>query len=265
MRNFFNIDNAFFRFLSRIADLMILNILFILCSLPILTMGASLCALFYVLLKMRENEEGYIARSFFRAFKENFKKGTVIWLIMLLLGLIFRLDLGVLRQKTGFLAGALKVLVSLLVILWGSAFVYVFPLQGRFENTIQNTMRNALFMAAANGKQTIAMLVMVAAPVILTVKSITTMWYAILFWLMIGFAAVAWFQTHYLRMIFRPYIPEPSSEEPSEGLSEPPSEELSSASLGESSGASARDLLEASLEALPEAPSEATGPRKNKQ
>ena len=97
MRNFFNIDNPFFRFLSQMADLMILNFLFILCSLPFFTAGASLCALFYVLFKMRENEEGYIARSFFKAFKENFKKGTVIWLIMLLLGLIFRQDLGVLR------------------------------------------------------------------------------------------------------------------------------------------------------------------------
>lgn len=210
MRNFFNIDNPFFRFLSRMADLMILNLLFILCSLPLFTAGASLCALFYVLFKMRENEEGYIARSFFKAFKENFKKGTVIWLIMLLLGLIFRQDLGVLRQKTGILAGVLRVMVYLLVILWWSTLVYVFPLQGRFENTVQNTMRNAFFMAASHLKQTVAMSIMAAAPVMLTVKSVTTMWYAILFWLMIGFAAIAWFQTYYLRDIFKPYIPEES-------------------------------------------------------
>lgn len=210
MRNFFNIDNPFFRFLSRMADLMILNLLFILCSLPLFTAGASLCALFYVLFKMRENEEGYIARSFFKAFKENFKKGTVIWLIMLLLGLIFRQDLGVLRQKTGILAGVLRVMVYLLEILWWSTLVYVFPLQGRFENTVQNTMRNAFFMAASHLKQTVAMSIMAAAPVMLTVKSVTTMWYAILFWLMIGFAAIAWFQTYYLRDIFKPYIPEES-------------------------------------------------------
>lgn len=216
MRDFFNIDNSFFRFLSRMADLMILNILFILCSLPVFTIGASLCALFYVLLKMRENEEGYIARSFLKAFRENFKKGTAIWLIMLFLGLIFRQDIGILRQKTGILAGVLRVIIYLLVILWGSTSVYVFPLQARFENTIKNTMRNALFMAAANVKQTVAMLVMVTAPVILTVKSITTMWYSILFWLMIGFAAIAWFQTHYLRTIFRPYV----SEEQEDALTE---------------------------------------------
>lgn len=206
MRNFFNIDNPFFHFLSRMADLMILNLLFIVCSLPFFTIGASSCALFYVLFKMRKNEEGYIAGSFFKAFKENFKKGTAIWLIMLFLGLIFRQDLTILRQKTGILAGGLKVMIYFLVILWGSTLLYVFPLQGRFENTVKNTMRNAFFMAAANLKQTIAMLVMAAAPVILTVKSITTMWYAVLFWFMIGFAAIAWFQTHYLRDIFKPYI-----------------------------------------------------------
>lgn len=206
MRNFFNIDNPFFRFLGRMADLMILNFLFIVCSLPILTAGASACALFYVLFKMRENEEGYITRSFLKAFRENLKKGTAIWLIMLLLGLIFRQDLAVLNQKTGMLAGGLRIVIYLFIVLWGSMLVYVFPLQGRFENTIKNTMRNAFFMAAANIRQTIAMLVMVVAPVLLTVKSITTMWYALLFWFMIGFAAIAWFQTHYLREIFKPFI-----------------------------------------------------------
>lgn len=213
MRNIFNIDTPFFRFLSRVADLMILNFLFILCSLPVFTTGASLCALFYVLFKMRENEEGYIARSFLKAFRENFRQGTAIWLFMLILGLIFRQDLGILRQKTGMFAGVLKLIIYLLVILWGSTLVYVFPLQSRFENTMKNTMRNALLMAAANVKQTVAMLVMVAAPVILTVKSITTMWYTLLFWFLIGFAAIAWFQTHYLRKIFRPYVSEAASEE----------------------------------------------------
>lgn len=72
--------------MGRAADLMILNIVFIICCLPIVTIGASLTALHYVTLKMVRNEESYIVKSFFKSFKQNFKQATIINLIMLLFG-----------------------------------------------------------------------------------------------------------------------------------------------------------------------------------
>ena len=83
MNRFFNMDNKFFVFMGRVADLLLLNFLCILCCIPVVTAGASITALYYVTLKMARDEESYIARSFFRSFKQNFKQATIINIIML--------------------------------------------------------------------------------------------------------------------------------------------------------------------------------------
>ncbi len=76
MNRFFNMDNKFFVFMGRVADLLLLNFLCILCCIPVVTAGASITALYYVTLKMARDEESYIARSFFHSFKQNFKQAT---------------------------------------------------------------------------------------------------------------------------------------------------------------------------------------------
>lgn len=68
MNRFFNMDNKFFVFMGRVADLLLLNFLCILCCIPVVTAGASITALYYVTLKMARDEESYIARSFFHSF-----------------------------------------------------------------------------------------------------------------------------------------------------------------------------------------------------
>ena len=82
MDRLFNMDNKFFTVMGRVADLIMLNVVFLICCLPIVTIGASLTALHYVTLKMARNEESYIIRSFFKSFKQNFKQATVINLII---------------------------------------------------------------------------------------------------------------------------------------------------------------------------------------
>ena len=90
MNRFFNMDNKFFVFMGRVADLLLLNFLCILCCIPVVTAGASITALYYVTLKMARDEESYIARSFFRSFKQNFKQATIINIIMLLTAAVYR-------------------------------------------------------------------------------------------------------------------------------------------------------------------------------
>ena len=88
MGRFFNIDSPIMVGLNKLADLIWLNILTFICCIPIITVGASITALNYVALKMVRNEEGYVTRSFFKSFKQNFKQATIIWLIMLLVAAI---------------------------------------------------------------------------------------------------------------------------------------------------------------------------------
>ena len=89
----FSIEGKFFGAISRLGDLVILNILFLACSIPIVTIGASITAMYSVTKKMAEEREGYILKSFFKAFKENFRQSTVMWLILLICGMVVSVDL----------------------------------------------------------------------------------------------------------------------------------------------------------------------------
>ena len=93
MGNIFNSDSGFSKFMNRVADLFILNILWIFCSIPIITIGATTTALYSVNLKFIDNEEENLIKTFFKSFKENFKKSTIIWLIILSLSIILGVNL----------------------------------------------------------------------------------------------------------------------------------------------------------------------------
>ena len=105
MSNLFNPDNKFFTFMGRVADLMILNILCIICCIPVITVGPAITAMFYVTLKMARNEESYVIRGFFHSFKQNFRQGVIIHLIMLVVGAVLLFDLYFTRQMSVYGSG----------------------------------------------------------------------------------------------------------------------------------------------------------------
>ena len=76
MGNLFNMDNAFFSFISKVCDIMILSTVWILLCIPIITIGPASTALYYAVVKVVRRERGYLLREFFRSFKMNFKRGT---------------------------------------------------------------------------------------------------------------------------------------------------------------------------------------------
>ena len=91
----FGIDNPFFAFMGRVGDILILNILFVITSIPVVTIGMSLSAMYRVTLRMARKECNYVAKEYFRACREEWKKSTVIWLIMLMSGGVLVLDVTV--------------------------------------------------------------------------------------------------------------------------------------------------------------------------
>ncbi len=213
MSNLFNMDNGFFRALSKLADLMILNILFIICCIPIFTIGASLTAMYYVTLKMAENEEGYIARGFWKSFKQNFKQATIIWLIMLVFGIVLVLDLLIMRSATGTAANVIRVLIIATTVVYMMVFTYVFPTLARFYNTTKTTLRNAFIMAIADFPRTIAMLLITIGSVIVTFLTQYTLWYGMLVWTLAGFSLVAFANSFFLKKIFAKYSPKDETAE----------------------------------------------------
>lgn len=141
----FKIDSPFMKTLETIANLMILNILVILCCIPVVTAGAGFTAMHYVLLKIARKEEGYIVKSFFHSFKQNFVQATVIWLIMLAVMAALFFDWRFIRQYDMPL-----VYVILLYTVAGIVyliFLYVFPVLSHYTNTIRGTFKTAFTMS----------------------------------------------------------------------------------------------------------------------
>ncbi|EOS28770.1 MAG: YesL family protein [Kineothrix sp.] len=164
MGRFFNIDSPIMHFLGRVADLMILNLVTLICCLPVVTIGASLTAMHYVLLKMVRNRESYIVRSFFKSFKANFKQATIIWMIILLLLVVFIMDLRIINDSSLGFPQVLKIMVYALLMVAYMVICYVFPVLSRFENTVVKTMKNALFMAILSFPKTVLMMVVYLLP-----------------------------------------------------------------------------------------------------
>ena len=147
----FNLDSPVMVFLSKVANLMILNVLTIICCIPIFTAGAAITALYYVTIKMARGDDPYIIKGYFKSFKENFKQATIIWLIMLVILAIIAVDWRVtLVMMTGNSAKIMKTvlfIVSFLLLLTG---LYIFPVLSRFDNTVKNTFRNAFLISFMN-------------------------------------------------------------------------------------------------------------------
>lgn len=173
MNRFFDVDGPIITGLTKMADIFILNLLLIVCSLPVFTFGAAYTAMYYVTLKMVKNEDCYTVKSFFKSFKLNFRQATAIWLIMLIIGLIMYTDLKVMNGQYANVMSVpenvvkgMTILIMATAILYTFVLIYVFPVLSRFDNSIKNTMKNALIMSIKHLPATIAIVLITFIPII---------------------------------------------------------------------------------------------------
>ncbi len=165
----FNIDSPLMQWLGKLADLMIINILTVICCIPIFTIGPALTAAHYVCLKMVRDEECYIVRSYFKSFKQNFRQGTIIWLIILASILILIGDYYIITKSGLEFHKVLKIAILVVGIVLLMVTVFVFPVLAKFDNTIKVTIKNALFMAILQLPKTVLMAVLYVLPVFILV------------------------------------------------------------------------------------------------
>lgn len=167
----FDIDSPLIHVLNKVADLMWLNILTMICCIPIFTIGASLTAMHYMALKIVRDEECYITKGFFRAFKENFKKATVIWLILAVVACILIGDFYILNKSDLEFNKWVKAAITFVGILVVFTATFVFPLLAKFENTIMGTIKNACMVGILQFPKTILMIVFAALPIVAMIFS----------------------------------------------------------------------------------------------
>lgn len=193
MRHYFDYDSKLIRTLNKISDLMILNVLTILCSLPIVTMGAAVTALYDAIWRIQQYEEIKTVRTFFDAFKANFKKATLLWLIYLPIGVLAIWNLNTTIAADNSLPAT--VLSIFAAMWWVCGVAWVFPLQSRFENTVWNTFKNSLMAPLGYFPKTLAMGFLNVLPWVLALANDTNsvVYFTMggLIWLLIYFALAA--------------------------------------------------------------------------
>lgn len=205
----FNLDSPIMVFLTKVANLMILNILTIVCCIPVFTAGAAITALYFVTIKMARGDDPYIIRSYFKSFKENFKQSTIIWFIMLLvIGVIAADWTIVLKMMSGTAAKILKVVLFVISAFLLLTCLYVFPLLSRFENTIKNTIKNAFLISIMNLPKSIMIILMHLLPVVMVAITIN----AIPLIFLLGAPTIAYLCSMLYVKIFKRFEPDEEEE-----------------------------------------------------
>ena len=160
---FFSIDGKFFRGLTKAGDFFILGVLGIVFSIPIVTIGPTLTAVYYVALKLVRDEEGYVFKSFIKAWKSNFKQAFIIELVIAILGILFTVDVRIcylwMHDNGSNAAKLIMFAVFGLILVLMAVSIYVFPVLAKFDNTVKETLKNALVLCMHHLPQTIIMLI----------------------------------------------------------------------------------------------------------
>ncbi len=165
MNGVFDYDSALMSLIRKLADVFVADILWLVCCIPIVTIGASTTALYYVTLRLVRESDGHVVQSFFQSFRTNFKQATAVWLIFVGLILVWCVDfyyILFLSTWNPLIRYSMMIFLIVLALVWVSMILYVFPIIARFENSTKEVMKNAYVMATKHIVTTIEMLCILA-------------------------------------------------------------------------------------------------------
>ena len=208
MNSLFNPDNPIFHFLSRIADIIFLNLLFLLCCIPIITVGPSISALYYCMLKIIRNRDSSITGKFFQSFRENLKQGSLLSIIFLLATLFLVVDIKICNAMEGAMLNYVQIPLYLFCIILIVTVSYVFPLLAQFENTNINLIKNAFMLSISNFGYTAVIVAFHAIPFLLFFYLPELFILNFPIFLSVGFSLIAMINSKMFVKIFDRFIPD---------------------------------------------------------
>lgn len=199
----FSMDGPLWRALNFIADVMVLHVLWLVHSLPLVTIGASTTALYYAMMKRIRTNEGQVTANFRQSFKANFRQATILWLIAAAAGAILWLDLNFCTTWGGTAGKVMLAGCSLLLVPCWMTLLYLFPVLAKFTGSVYDTFKNALLMSMRHLPMTLLL---------------TFLWATV--WLMLaifppftglmlisGAGLTAWITSYVYIQVFRAYLP----------------------------------------------------------
>lgn len=207
----FSPDSKFMRAMSTLGDLCLLNLAFLVCCVPIVTIGPAITALDAAAFRIVRDIEGRPIQVFFQAFRQNLRRGIPLWLLLLLAGAAVALDIWIFAAFTGALRLMEVVFVLLLVLVLFTAG-YAFPLLSQFDNTVKGTLKNALFLSLGYLPRTLVITVLNVFPFAMLLWDLLLFLQCGFLWIFLYFAAIACLNAKLLEKVFTPYWEEKKEE-----------------------------------------------------
>ena len=198
----FNLDSGLMRSLSKFTDCICLSLLFFVSCIPVITTGTACTAMYYTTHKVLRHARGYLFRDYISAFRDNFKKTTVAWVLALIIGGVLWVDLYIMNfyAKEGSPLGPLAVFFVVGMAIWFAWVSWLFPYMARFENSVRQSMKNAILMTIVHLPMTVLMLVLAV------ITGLVFYMVPVLIFLLP--AVYTWIQSYILERVFRKYMSE---------------------------------------------------------
>ena len=198
MAGFFSVDSKLYKFMSKLTDLFKLNFLWLVFSLPIVTLGISTTAAYTVALKMAENQEGYIAGDFLKAFKANWKQGLVMSFITIICVWAVYLDFRIFSvvEENSYVFLIIGIVAAYVL---GFSLLYAYPLLARYENTVLNTLKNSFRISMKYFLRSLLLVILIAFEIAVMFWNLATL----ILILIVGPAFVMLTVSSFAMIIFR--------------------------------------------------------------
>ena len=198
----FQPDSLLIRFLTKICDLLFLNIMFVLSCVTIVFSGAAVTSVYAVTLKMIRGQDYAPIKGFLRALRENFLPSFSATILLFLDVTLLAVLRAALYAETLLMPPTLFVLLAIITILLTALLSWLFPLLARFENTFSRHLNNAVRLSLVNLPVTFLLTTVNLLPLLLCLLIPPSLGVVFAFWLLFGFAAGAWVNSFYLNRIF---------------------------------------------------------------
>lgn len=201
----FSSEGPVMNFLNKLVNLVILNVCFLISCIPIVTIGAALSALYSVNLRMVRDEEAYVFRSYWKAFRGNLKKGTLCLAIMAALGAVLYLDSRAAQILPGAAGLFCRIVSVVFFVFYAVLFLYIFPYVGWFDDDLKTCLKNALLMGVGKIGYTLAVLLITAAVASVVLLNAEILVRGLVLWLLFGIALLNYVQSYFIRIVFSKY------------------------------------------------------------
>lgn len=207
MNRLFNFESPLMQILNDVADLILLNLIWLICCIPVITIGPSCSAMCCVARGMAKGDWPPVLRTFFRAFRSNFKQSLQVSLVLLIP--VCLLGYYLLLAASGGMDDIpmLKYLCWLAIAVIGIVCSYAYPLLAHFDNTVGNTLKNAVILPLANPVLALIVTALNLLPILLLLINYELLVRLSFFWVLIGCALTAYINARLLGAFFQKITP----------------------------------------------------------